>query len=156
MWVTAASNQEQIGSAKKMIGGGLMGLILTLGSFVILSMVNTNLVNLKITPVTKIQNISLDELEEVCALKTAQDDTTTSQNITRKACEELAANEVEVNNPNKYKKVECKPYSNGGWIAENNTCVKTTGCSAFNRYRYTNYDFSNGHGAMTKFAIDRI
>lgn len=89
MWVTAAGNQEQIGSAKKMIGGGLMGLILTLGSFVILSMVNTNLVNLKITPVTKIKNI---DLEYGCCAKTktvngAKEET--AEELSKEACNRL-------------------------------------------------------------------
>lgn len=60
LWLTAAGNQEQIGNAKTMIASGLMGLVLTLGAFVILSLVNTNLVKLKITPVKKIENITLD------------------------------------------------------------------------------------------------
>lgn len=114
MWLTAAGNQEQIGAAKNMIGGGLMGLILTFGAFIILSVVNTNLVNLKITPVTKIENITLDF---GCCAKTKTVDgqvEETAENLSGDACSKLAG----------YSSVKFTK----DWVAEGNKCINPVGC----------------------------
>jgi len=87
MWLTAAGNQEQIGSAKKMISGGLMGLVLTFGAFVILSMVNSNLTSFKIQTVPTIAHINIDQTG--CCLKGVSTETKTSEELTEEKCSEI-------------------------------------------------------------------
>ncbi len=122
MWLTAAGNQEQIGSAKKMLGGGLMGLVLTLGSFVILSMVNTNLVNLKITPVTKIENIPIGDYG--CCKKGSNTPigAYTSENLGENECNILK--EQVGNQDDQYFSIEFFPMA----TAKDNDCVIEKGC----------------------------
>ncbi|MFH1111779.1 MAG: TrbC/VirB2 family protein, partial [Patescibacteria group bacterium] len=42
-WMTAAGNEEQISSAKKMLGAGIIGLVIILAAFAIASFVMSNL-----------------------------------------------------------------------------------------------------------------
>ena len=60
-WLTAGGNADAISEAKTFIGGSLTGLILALGSFLLLSTINTSLVNFNIHAVKKIQNMDLGE-----------------------------------------------------------------------------------------------
>lgn len=115
IWVTAAGNQEQIGSAKKFIASSLIGMLLTFGSFTILAMVNTNLVNLKITPVKKIQNIPIGDYG--CCAKTK-----TVDGQLEETAEKLS--EDNCNNLQGYDKVEFKK----DWIPEANKCIDPFGC----------------------------
>ena len=47
MWNASGGNQEKISQDKKRITGGLLGMFLVLGSYMILSLINPDLVNLK-------------------------------------------------------------------------------------------------------------
>ncbi|MBI5621731.1 M15 family metallopeptidase [Candidatus Falkowbacteria bacterium] len=47
IWLTAGGNQENIGTAKGYITGAIIGLIIALGSYTVLKIVNPALVNLK-------------------------------------------------------------------------------------------------------------
>jgi hypothetical protein len=47
IWLTAAGNQNQIGRAKKMIAGSLVGLTLVFSSYIILFLINPNLTIMK-------------------------------------------------------------------------------------------------------------
>ncbi len=58
-WVTSAGSQEKIGSAKKRIGGAMMGLFLAVMSYFILNMINPYLVNLRMPQVWKINTLGL-------------------------------------------------------------------------------------------------
>jgi hypothetical protein len=60
-WLTAGGNKEIITDARNYITGSLGGLILSLGSFLMLSTINTNLVNLKITNIAPIQKLDLSK-----------------------------------------------------------------------------------------------
>jgi hypothetical protein len=117
IWVTAAGNQEQIGSAKKMIASSLIGMLLTFGSFMILAMVNTNLVNLKITPVRKIANTPLSKFGVGCCEKIKEVNgqfNTTTEPLDKEKCEQLEG----------YTTVTYKK----GWVADNNKCEYPLGC----------------------------
>lgn len=58
-WVTSGGSQEKIGSAKKRIGGAMMGLFLSVMSYFILNMINPYLVNLRMPQVWKINTLGL-------------------------------------------------------------------------------------------------
>jgi len=47
LWMTARGNAEQVGRAKGYIGGAILGLVLTLGSFFILNIINPKLVEMQ-------------------------------------------------------------------------------------------------------------
>ncbi|PIR13401.1 hypothetical protein COV49_02445 [Candidatus Falkowbacteria bacterium CG11_big_fil_rev_8_21_14_0_20_39_10] len=53
LWLTAGGNAERIGNAKSWIMASLSGLVLALASFMILSMINPDLVNFKIKNLTQ-------------------------------------------------------------------------------------------------------
>ncbi len=59
IWLTAAGNQNQVGKAKKMIAGSLVGLFLVFSSYLILYLVNPNLTKMKSLEVSYIKNIPL-------------------------------------------------------------------------------------------------
>lgn len=59
-WLTSAGNPERIGDARKKIASALMGLILVLGSYVVLNLVNPDLVFLKPLRVEFVEPILLD------------------------------------------------------------------------------------------------
>jgi len=42
-WMTAAGNEEKVGEAKKLLGAGIVGLVIILAAFAIASFVITNL-----------------------------------------------------------------------------------------------------------------
>ncbi len=87
-----SSGGEAVGEAKTMIAGGLSGLILTLGSFLLLSTINTSLVDLAITPVANIARIDL--AESGCCIKKSKPTpekalvTTTYETTTADMCTE--------------------------------------------------------------------
>ncbi len=114
LWLTSAGNHEQVGNARTIIGSSLAGLVLAFSSFLILSMVNTNLVNLKITSVEQIKPISTNT---GCCEKKDKDGKITAVNIEEDFCREID-----------YAEPTFKPYEELGWVAQNNTCVATTGC----------------------------
>ena len=45
VWMTAAGNEERVSKAKKIIASGVIGLIVILSSFLIISFVETNVTN---------------------------------------------------------------------------------------------------------------
>lgn len=65
-WLTAAGNPEKIGGAKKRLASAAMGLILVLGSYVILYVINPDLVFLKPLRIKTAQRVllNLEEQEE--------------------------------------------------------------------------------------------
>jgi len=56
-WLLAGGNAEKIGEAKAWIGAALTGLFLAIISFAVLATINPNLVDFKITPIQKVENI---------------------------------------------------------------------------------------------------
>lgn len=84
IWLTAGGNHEKISSAKNIIGSSLIGICIAFGSFLLLSVVNTNLVNLRITTVPKIEHISLEPTG--CCLKGISTSTQTSESLTETQC----------------------------------------------------------------------
>ncbi len=62
IWLTSAGNPNQVGQAKKMIAGSLVGLFLVFGSYLILYLVNPNLTVMKSLQVGYISKIDLDEI----------------------------------------------------------------------------------------------
>jgi len=60
-WLTAGGNQIIISDSKKYIFSSLTGLVLTLGSFTLLSIINTNLVNLSVPDIKYIKYEALGE-----------------------------------------------------------------------------------------------
>jgi LAS superfamily LD-carboxypeptidase LdcB len=62
IWIAAAGDSGKIGQAKKMISGAVVGLVLTLGSYVALQTVNPNLVNFT---ALKIQEVAQHSIEVI-------------------------------------------------------------------------------------------
>ena len=60
IWLTAAGNSTQVGRAKKMISGSLVGLFLVFGSYIILFLINPALTKFKPLKISYIPNIKLD------------------------------------------------------------------------------------------------
>lgn len=70
-WITAAGSAEGISEAKAWIGASLTGLVLVLGSYMILKTVNPDLVNLKTSPVKTVEAppknaLTWTEIEKKC------------------------------------------------------------------------------------------
>ncbi len=122
LWLTAAGNHEQISTAKKTIGGSLAGMCIAFGAFMILSTVNTNLTNFKITGVTPVKHVGLDT---VCALKQSQDGKFTAEEMTFDNCNKIQAEQV---NDKGYKSVDCTRLISDGWVAAGEECKATRGC----------------------------
>ncbi len=59
LWLTSAGNSEQVASARKLIISSLLGSVLSACSFILLSTINTNLVDLRVTTVKKIDNLDM-------------------------------------------------------------------------------------------------
>ncbi|MBI4135300.1 C39 family peptidase [Candidatus Uhrbacteria bacterium] len=59
-WLTAGGMPDRIGSAKKQIAGAIMGVIIALGAYVILFVVNPELVRLKPLHVEVVERLELD------------------------------------------------------------------------------------------------
>ena len=57
-WIIAGGNAEKIGEAKAWLGAALTGLVLALGSFTILNLINPNLTSLKVSKITPVEEIS--------------------------------------------------------------------------------------------------
>lgn len=87
-WLTAGGNGSAIDEAKTYIAGSLSGLILTLGSFLLLSTINLKLTELTVTPVKRIQYVSF---EMGCCLKTDKADPSkiTAETMGKEACEKI-------------------------------------------------------------------
>jgi len=58
-WLISGGNQESIGSAKKRIGGALMGLFLAVMSYFILNQINPYMVNLRMPQMWKINKMGI-------------------------------------------------------------------------------------------------
>ncbi len=80
-WLTASGNSSAVTEAKNWIIGSLSGLILTFGSFLLLSTINTNLTTIKIVPVTKIEKLDLTN-QGCCKKANNTYETTTSDKCT--------------------------------------------------------------------------
>jgi len=128
-WLTAAGNSSAVSDAKTYILSSLTGLILTFGSFLLLSTINTNLTNLKITEVKRIQYLGLNF---GCCKKTAQDGSVTTQNLSPENCDLIKQEQV---NPNGFKSVEFFLDQE----ALNNTCEPIKGCCQIT-HKATNTD----------------
>ncbi len=125
MWLTAGGNHEQISTAKQMIFSSLIGMSLSFGAFLLLSMVNTNLVNLRITPVQNTKKI--DIAQKGCCKKFSNNPlgAFTTENSTSTQCEKL--NEQVGNEDNQYFRIEFFPFQ----AADENDCVPL-GCCSYN------------------------
>ena len=66
LWIMAGGNATQITEAKAWIGASLTGLVLALSSYLLLATVNPALVNLKITVVPNVKNITTKETGSGC------------------------------------------------------------------------------------------
>ena len=69
VWLTAAGNTERISQAKSWMSGSLIGLILALTSFLLLRIINPNLVEFKITEIKTIRPTE----QGCCASEKSQD-----------------------------------------------------------------------------------
>lgn len=142
MWVSSAGNQESIGKARKLIAGALGGLALSFLSFLVLSMVNTSLVAFKTDPITKLE---VETIPQVCALTTDASGGTKASNMPQERCDRMKQRDV----PSLYAKVECKPFSEGGWqaTADKTGCQQTNGCCAVSVGRqiffYVSHTYAN-------------
>lgn len=65
MWTTAGGNNSQVEQARSYISGAVLGLILMLGSYVILYTINPKLVQFDALSLTSVKHISLQELSKV-------------------------------------------------------------------------------------------
>ncbi len=125
MWLMSAGNSEQIKQAKNWMGGSLVGLLIAFGSFLILSTVNSSLVNLKITPIPRIDKV---DANMGCCKKilhdnqiTAQNPKVTTVNLPQSVCERLKETQI---NSNGYEAIEFVQ----NYEALNNECVDSLGC----------------------------
>lgn len=64
IWLTSGGNVNQIGTAKSYIAGAIMGLVLMLGSYTILNLINPNLVTFKALKIPVIKKIPLEVIAE--------------------------------------------------------------------------------------------
>ncbi len=65
-WLTAGGSAETVSNAKAWIGASLTGLVLTMCSYLILSTINPNLVNFKITKIETIKQITKETEDGKC------------------------------------------------------------------------------------------
>lgn len=115
VWLTASGNHERISSAKTIIGGGLAGLCIAFTAFLLLSLVNTNLVNLKITPIQKLAYTPIPI--SGCCKKYSQNPLEkqyTTTTLAEDQCEKLK----EQIGPDGYKDIAFIPYA----VAKNDEC----------------------------------
>ncbi len=73
IWILAAGSSEKVGQAKKMIGNAVIGLILALGAYTILSLINPQLVILKNINVTPIKRTELTKETSFTAKRSGLD-----------------------------------------------------------------------------------
>ncbi len=116
-WLTAGGNSSAITEAKTYIISSLSGLILTFGSFLLLSTINTNLTDIQIAPVNRIEYVGLTT---GCCLKTDQNGNTTARTQSGDACD-IAKKDI---SDTGYKSVDFFE----GQEAEDNKCVEVKGC----------------------------
>jgi hypothetical protein len=64
VWIAAAGDSGKIGKAKTMISGAVVGLVLTLGSYVALQTVNPNLVNFTALKIKVVTTQTVDVIED--------------------------------------------------------------------------------------------
>ena len=64
IWLTAGGNVNQIGTAKSYIGGAIMGLVLMLGSYTVLNLINPKLVIFDALKIPVIKKIPLELIAE--------------------------------------------------------------------------------------------
>jgi hypothetical protein len=62
IWLTAGGNQNKIGDAKKLIGGGIGGVVLTIGAYLLLYTINPDLTILKSINISYIGKVDLETL----------------------------------------------------------------------------------------------
>jgi len=62
IWLTAGGNQQRIADAKNWIGGSLLGLVLTLGAYLLLYTINPELTALKNVDISYIGKIDLETI----------------------------------------------------------------------------------------------
>jgi hypothetical protein len=113
-WLTAGGNSSAVGEAKTLIVSSLTGLILTIGSFFLLSMVNTSLTELKITPVKRIQYLSVNV---GCCKKTDDKGVVTTEDLSEDVCK-----------PGVLKGYANINFMGGNYTAIGNNCEPVTGC----------------------------
>jgi|GEM_PF-4079553 len=118
-WLTAGGNSGAIGEAKTMMSGSLIGLILTFCSFILLSTINTSLVNPRIQSIGVIGKQDLTT--QGCCEKTAQDGSITAEDTDAQKCEEIKKKDVGATG---YKSVTFYLSQK----AKNNKCIETKGC----------------------------
>jgi hypothetical protein len=64
-WISAAGNAEMVSSAKKNITNAIIGIFFAFGSFLILSTINPDLVNLKVLRIAVIQRLIYNEYKKM-------------------------------------------------------------------------------------------
>lgn len=119
LWLTAGGNNEQIGTAQTTIKSSIAGIILTLLSFLLLSMINTSLVSFKPVAISTVHRLDLSG--SGCCMKFGKDGTRTSLTNTETECQQLKSSDE---NANGYALVNFLP----GYMAEGNTCKSLQGC----------------------------
>jgi hypothetical protein len=60
MWIVAAGNSGMVGQGKEWISSGIIGLVLALGSFILLATINKDLVSCKISSIESITKLNQD------------------------------------------------------------------------------------------------
>lgn len=65
LWTSSAGNQERVGDARKWIGGSLMGVLISLTSYTVLTIINPALIELSPIKVTYIKQIELEALDPI-------------------------------------------------------------------------------------------
>lgn len=110
-WLTAGGNATAVGEAKSYIISSLTGLALTFGSFLLLSSINADLSDLKVTPVKRLEYVSL---KMGCCLKTDK----TTNAVTAETMGEEACSKIDY----------ATTIFTEGYIAQDNKCVENKGC----------------------------
>lgn len=108
IWLMAGGNHERVQSAKNIISSSLVGMCIAFSAFLLLSLVNTNLVSWKIKSVDEIQYIKLEP--KGCCLKGVTTNTQTSEELTETDCKAIPDTEF---------------YA--ALVAQYNTCQSTNG-----------------------------
>lgn len=126
VWLTAGGNHEKISSAKTMIGSSLIGLAIAFGAFLLLSAVNTNLVNFPIRTIKKISYISM---ESGCCLKGISTATQTSEALTEEQCAAIPDTKFYAGLEARFN--SCQSANGKYFYACLNTSDPTTTCNAF-------------------------
>jgi hypothetical protein len=72
-WIIAGGNAEKIGEAKAWLGAALTGLVLALGSFTILNLINPNLTSLTVTDISDIDKIKDNKIIGCCSFVATED-----------------------------------------------------------------------------------